>query len=71
MAKILSKRQQDKLLVDEVWKEITYQCPVRGSVTEKIKVKQYASLGTEEVVVDKLVSELASHIESKEDEKDS
>lgn len=63
MAKPLSKKQQDDLLVDEVWKEITYECPTRGTVVEMVKVKKYAAVGTETIRENKLVSEFADALE--------
>lgn len=28
----------------EVWREITFTCPVRGKVTQRVKVKVYQSI---------------------------
>lgn len=33
----------DKRLAGEEWKEITFTCPARGQVTEKVLVKVYRS----------------------------
>lgn len=39
MKKKKLKNTEKEKVEDFVWKEITYTCPVRGRVTDKVKVK--------------------------------
>jgi hypothetical protein len=41
------KKDLDSLLIGEYEKEITYTCPTRGEVTQKVTVKQYKSIAVE------------------------
>lgn len=43
------QKDVDKCVESEYWTEVTFTCPVRGKVTEKIKVKKIKSQPTPHV----------------------
>ena len=43
--KFLKEKMSDPRIEDVYEKEITFNCPVRGLVTQKVKVKRYRPLG--------------------------
>ena len=65
------KKELDSLLIGEYEKDVTFECPVRGTVTQRVTVKRYKTIPIESrfiINIDDVLEKLDTPIDAHADE---